>query len=976
MSSLDSIQAALVGANPSLNEQERTKFDERRDVFELIKYIELPWPENWLRCWGHKVLAMDDSCIGRLRTIGLWLEMLTRNLPFLPSTTRDHVKMKERFFTTIMKSLETGSLTPIRQRPWLDIPSPANLAEFKKGRDIQKLYSLYSSDILFSYAGLHDIWREREEQIKDTWKNLATEERERLLNTWEGINLRHREDFLGILQHGADQKVSLAVARARDPPTPLQDGKLSWPNISIEDLQRGDVLLKFIEARATMEPFYYVWEDAQSVAPGLAMQWMEKLPAEYVMAFPQIMNPRNYGEMVNIHLLAEKCSTLNQEVFGGNTPIEFRGNLERLLFGKDAEEGVSMMKSQAHVYLFLHHMCHSIVDYEPLGLLSESEGEQSQNNEDEDLDPLVRLLMEHEYSRPGSADMNAMLDLISAKIREREDTIMSMRTDPAFFETLLGQTEDLHPEKVWVSGKGHNKMNSDAHERLLRESIRPMFFRVLGDYTAWSEIHSRFLDVRNIMEIYSEQLKNSKGRPEELIPTSVRDRCRELIGILEYQMIQGLESFAQDLAACPLYRHAFTRSKSKNNVTGRFDIHLRATTWGDKKTLDTLLLIAHHLLGDKETSTETHALKRLWGLTIKEIIWYFKIMEERTEKKMAAKISPLLRGRLSYLSVLGACWVQIYQFQPWATNFDFRLADGPGGPGGEEIDHAKEKIAAIERSLEQVPLEAIAGDFGFGGLAKLFDGEPTEANTQERQKAEAELEKIWNAVDQSLKKTDILTSLREILDREKDRTPNWPTLSPRTSPTAGPSSQIAPTGTGKSRPGKRPSDEAHLDDVSDDELEPPGKGKGKEKEKERRKGKATDEPRKKVKTRPEHPPKAYQAPQKPEEPEEKPTRQFSMPKRDISTLKYLFFERGVRVARGGVDWTDFKHAMGSLGFRLTSLTGSAHALKPPKEWRMKTIIVHSPHPSTSLSFREARDVGKRLTNNYGLTAKSFIARGL
>jgi hypothetical protein len=189
--------------------------------------------------------------------------------------------------------------------------------------------------------------------------------------------------------------------------------------------------------------------------------------------------------MINIHLLAEKCSTLNKDVFGGNTPIGFRGNLERLLFGKDAEEGASMMKSQAHVYIFLHHMCHSIVDYEPLGLLSESESEQSQNNEDEDLDPLVRLVMEHEYSRPGSADMNAMLDLISAKISEREDT-MSMRTDPAFFETLLGQNEDLHLEKVWVSGKDHNKMNSDAHERILRESIRPMFFRVLGDYTAWS----------------------------------------------------------------------------------------------------------------------------------------------------------------------------------------------------------------------------------------------------------------------------------------------------------------------------------------------------------------------------------------------------------------------------------------------------------------------------------------------------------
>jgi hypothetical protein len=104
------------------------------------------------------------------------------------------------------------------------------------------------------------------------WRNLATKERERLLNTWEGINLRHREDFLDILQHGRDQKVSLAVARARDPPTPLRDGKLSWPNISIEDLRGGDVLLKFIEPRATMEPFSYVWEDAQSVAPGLAME--------------------------------------------------------------------------------------------------------------------------------------------------------------------------------------------------------------------------------------------------------------------------------------------------------------------------------------------------------------------------------------------------------------------------------------------------------------------------------------------------------------------------------------------------------------------------------------------------------------------------------------------------------------------------------------------------------------------------------
>ncbi|KAK7977615.1 hypothetical protein PG988_005105 [Apiospora saccharicola] len=79
-----------------------------------------------------------------------------------------------------------------------------------------------------------------------------------------------------------------------------------------------------------------------------------------------------------------------------------------------------------------------------------------------------------------------------------------------------------------------------------------------------------------------------------------------------------------------------------------------------------------------------------------------------------------------------------------------------------------------------------------------------------------------------------------------------------------------------------------------------------------------------------------------------------------------------RVAGGGeVKWTEFLHAMWSVGFQSEKLYGSVWQFSPAAGAsagleRVRAIQFHEPHPSSRIPYKIARAMGRRMRKRFGL----------
>jgi hypothetical protein len=105
-----------------------------------------------------------------------------------------------------------------------------------------------------------------------------------------------------------------------------------------------------------------------------------------------------------------------------------------------------------------------------------------------------------------------------------------------------------------------------------------------------------------------------------------------------------------------------------------------------------------------------------------------------------------------------------------------------------------------------------------------------------------------------------------------------------------------------------------------------------------------------------------------------PPRTFAVDDRALKTFRMLFFIPSTTNTPGEVSWTDFLHAMISVGFSATKMYGSAWQLQPSNLDVKCSIHFHEPHPSGKIPFRVARRHGRCLQRTYGWEASSFVSK--
>lgn len=104
--------------------------------------------------------------------------------------------------------------------------------------------------------------------------------------------------------------------------------------------------------------------------------------------------------------------------------------------------------------------------------------------------------------------------------------------------------------------------------------------------------------------------------------------------------------------------------------------------------------------------------------------------------------------------------------------------------------------------------------------------------------------------------------------------------------------------------------------------------------------------------------------------------EFQVDKRAHKVFKTIFFTPSTSSLPGEVAWADFLHAMGSAGFGIEKLYGSAWQFTPTNLDVERAIQFHEPHPSGKMSFVWARRIGRRLSRAYGWSGGMFVNKSI
>ncbi|KAF7880357.1 uncharacterized protein EAF02_007203 [Botrytis sinoallii] len=106
---------------------------------------------------------------------------------------------------------------------------------------------------------------------------------------------------------------------------------------------------------------------------------------------------------------------------------------------------------------------------------------------------------------------------------------------------------------------------------------------------------------------------------------------------------------------------------------------------------------------------------------------------------------------------------------------------------------------------------------------------------------------------------------------------------------------------------------------------------------------------------------------------------YKLKARALKVFKVLFFQPSESNIPGDLPWTEFKYAMGAMGFSVHKLDGLACEFTPPstEEYEGRHgIQVHEPHSPGStakIPFQLARSMGRRLSYTYGWNGGMFVS---
>lgn len=583
-------------------------------------------------------------------------------------------------------------------------------------------------------------------------------------------------------------------------------------------------------------------------------------------------------------------------------------------------EGLVVLEVQQKLLRFLVHIVKLILRDLPLDDMSvpiqPPPPVLGSGNSDTEWTSLATVSLEGPYRVPDQLDFLRMQSLVYAKCAQTKDHVWSLREDPAYFSDVVGAWGEHRQENILsVNGKNHPVRRLPLFwERVLGSVLVDAY----GNMFAWNLIWRQLTQLGELKDQHAVESFQS-------LPQDFEQALAHFSYLLEQACTVSRTNLRMGMVASPPLRQYYSREPQDPNTT-------RIQVAGKPRSReDHLLWLLEKLLEEEPT--------RLFGL--------HNILDEvervvQNDVKERERITSWVADILSDLAILGELQRQLSLARPGVpmtlpvteSNLKAKLAkDMISVIKIHDAFKANYRLADVYMPLQRVNYPS--------------DKRRTRETTEQMRKVEKDLFFFWRrADDHVLKQTreTIQDLLPEIGQRVPKRTPIWivPTAKNERTNVAAVAEAFSIT---------------DLEESTERTLSPVQALPVKSKTKTRGVGSESVGEDSIVED---------------VMPAQDPLPKFTVSKRDYKVYSTLFRSPTEDGVPGELPWTDFLHALSSVGFSVEKLDGSAWIFRPSHEAPERSIIFHEPHPSSKIPFRMARRYGRRLERAYGWTGETFV----
>ncbi|CAF9941525.1 MAG: hypothetical protein HETSPECPRED_003636 [Heterodermia speciosa] len=790
------------------------------------------------------------------------------------------------------------------------LPPPSS---FPSPDEVRSQARALSKAVLDQWHFLNGLITKHENTIQKRWVKKTREQRRKiLLSAWPNMPVSHRPDLEDFFKNGTRRQTR----------TPAIDF-YKWPYINLEDLLKSKLLLLFLNSRGRYMPDAFARADLEACNFGITTgTFMPAYLNEYVMLFADRHSDDTYGELIawNDH------------------PEAFNWMMSK--YATLPGQGLLLLEIQRHLYGFLVKCSKEILHDMPEEAMTDTSlpvqpEPPSVSANEKGLAALATTAAEAPYRLPAHLDLKSLASLVKAKLSAAEDHVCALREDPSYFaDTILEWKE--HRQECLPDTRGR------AHPVFTVFMQEPVFWgRVIGNAITsafamaemWGSVYAQIVDLQQLTEKHAKDITPEKELPEEY-------------ALAFYKLDHHLQQFVKGpigtlkvgFVASPPMRPVFAREPPRDKRSTKIAVIKRDGLPKDESR-DKLIWIFMTMFDDRN--------RHLAGLNT--LIDELERMMEN-DPKSKTRISSWMADQIADLSVLSQCLHQIELFQPWAATFGHRMM--------ELEDELTEDYMSTQKNLEGY----FACQFGSkittlgtpneGRFYYPVDKRKTRDNTDAMIRSEKMLDEFWLMVDRELLSRKALSPRMSLFlsQRIPERTPEW----------------IEPA---------KPSQHNFSEDDTDALNEPLSDLHFRFEHSSERIiiHDWSSASKAKVKTRGAAPlPSAATLPETVTDKDDDTEPRLSVSPRAHKVFNTLFYVPSTSSQPGELAWTDFLHALTSIGFIAEKLYGSVWQFTPTKLDVEQSIQFHEPHPKGKIAFTKARGWGRRLSRAYGWSGTTFV----
>lgn len=802
---------------------------------------------------------------------------------------------------------------------------------------VTKTSRALSDDLFSDWHELRNIINTHDESIRKRWRNKTRDQKTSILSeAWgNAMSECHRPDLTLFIGTSKNQ-------------SPHSLDAYKWPCINLEDLLRPRVLPKFLSSRGNNRPYVFCHTDLGACALGIATAKIRKCEMkEFSMLFSDSETSQGYAKIIR--------RSENSESMSGDTSSCWF----------NIGEGLLVLEVQQRIWHFLlactKAIVHDLVE-SAQGSPPDSEPQSSAVSTNE---PAFLMLatstMDAPYRPPLQMDLSRLKSLVCAKRSAIADHIWLLREDPSYFADCVNEWKEHQPEMLLDSqGKKHPIHKAGLTKAFWNRVLRKMITDSYLSLSLWEYTYQTVYKLNELSRKFTDP-SSSEPLPEEF--AFAMKKVRHLLELSSASSTALLKSHVPPSPPMLNYWHREGTSTADHHST-KFRMIQNPRTEQDP-ALDRLFWLYTTLWDDKQCF--------LVGLRT-----LIDELDRLTYADTKAKDlqSGLVVDNIGDLGVISECLHQLSLYYPWSMTIEQEMARNRQQIVEELYTQSAEWDSFKKSSWQGVDL-ADLGSPGDGRFSYPISNRRTKTNASALYKAEFHLDQFWSEVDkhfasQSATLPDKMMRLLLSGNRSLQRTSEW------AEPTDDkPNGKMNGRSNGKSRGkingksnqnlqdkpnGKSASTHQHLE-ASDMPLSSTYlqlRGSHKRQSSVQEATSATKEPKDSNK------PAGTAATTT----LEKST--LAVDKRAKKTFSVLFFVPSLNDTPGDTTWTDFVHAMLSVGFVVEKLYASIWHFTPPKSVPGESIQFHAPHAGDKIRYHVARLFGRRLHRAYGWSENMFV----